>query len=97
MPVFASGDIVKIMGLGVNEEQLLVAEGKVMSLPGATLHGVVICEGNVSVQVTKSHDDAYVLYQSINLDDPPVTKIGEAVGQFILWPTECLVHSGKTA
>ena len=57
------------------------------------MHGVVICEGIVSLEVLRSHDDVYVLYQSIMLDDPPVTKIDDAVGQFILWPTECLCNS----
>ena len=27
------------------------------------------------------------------LDDLLVTKIGDTIGQFILWPTECLRHS----
>ena len=93
MPPLASGDIVKIMGIGVDEESLLVRDGRVTSLPRGAVHGVVICEGIVSVEVLRSHDDAYVLYRSIMLDDPPVTKIGDAVGQFILWPTECLHHS----
>ena len=95
MPAFASRDIVKIMGIGIDEESLLVGDGRVMSFPGGTLHGVVIFEGTVSVEVLQSHDDAYVLYRSIMLDDPLVTKIGDAVGQFIMWPTECLRHSPK--
>jgi hypothetical protein len=90
---FATGDIVKIMGIGVDEKLLLVGDGRVTSLPGGTVHGVSISEGTVSVEVLWSHDDAYVLYHSIMLDDPPVTKVGDAVGQFILWPTECLRHS----
>ena len=86
MLAFASGDIVKIMGIGVDEESLLVGDRRVMSLSGGTLHGVVISEGTVSVEVLQSHDDAYVLYRSIMLDDPLVTKIGDTVGQFIMWP-----------
>ena len=58
-----------------------------MSVPGGTIHRVVICEGIVSMEVLRSQDDAYMLYRSIMLDDPPITKIGDAVGQFILWPT----------
>ena len=48
------------------------------------MHGVVICKGIVSMEVLRSHNDAYMLYRSIMLDDPPITKIGDAVGQFIL-------------
>jgi hypothetical protein len=81
------------MGIGVDEESLLIGDGRATSLPGGTVYGVVICEGTVSVEELRSHDDAYVLYRNIMLDDPPVTKIGDAVGQFILWPTECLRHS----
>ena len=57
------------------------------------MHGVIICDATVSVEVLQSHNDANLLYQSIMLDDPPVTKIGDAIGQFILWPTKCLSHS----
>jgi hypothetical protein len=87
---FVAGDVVQIMGIGVDEESLLVGEGRVTTLPGGTLHGVVIAEGTVSLAVLQSHDDKYVLYKPLMLDDPPVSKIGDAVGQFILWPTECL-------
>ena len=87
---FVAGDVVQIMGIGVDEESLLVGEGRVTTLAGGTLHGVVIAEGTVSLAVLQSHDDKYVLYKPLMLDDPPVSKIGDAVGQFILWPTECL-------
>ena len=83
----------KIMGIRVDEELLLVGDGRVMTLPGGIVHGVPISEGHVSVEVLRSHDDAYVLYQSIMLDDPPITKVGDVVGQFILWPTKCLRHT----
>ena len=87
---FVAGDIVQIMGIGVDEESLLVGEGRVTTLPGGTLHGVVIAKGTVSLVVLQSHDDKYVLYKPLMRDDPPVSKIGDAVGQFILWPTKCL-------
>ncbi len=90
MQPFVAGDIVQIMGIGVDEESLLVGEGRVTTLPGGTLHGVVIAEGTVSLAVLQSHDDKYMLYKPLMLDDPPVSKIGDAVGQFILWPAECL-------
>jgi hypothetical protein len=75
------------MRIGIDEESLLVGDGRVTSLLGEIVHGVVICEGTVSVEVLRSHDDAYVLYRSIMLDDPPVVKIGDVVGQLILRPT----------
>jgi hypothetical protein len=87
---FVAENIVQILGIEVDEESLLVGEGMVTTLTGGTLHGVVIAEGTVSLAVLASHDDAYVLYKPLMLDDPPVSKIGEAVGQFILWPTKCL-------
>ena len=83
----------KIMGIGVDKELLLVGDGRMTSLPRGTVHGVSISEGTMSVEVLRSHDDAYVLYHNIMLDDPPVTKVGDAVGQFILWPTEYLRHT----
>jgi hypothetical protein len=87
---FVVGDVIQIMGIGVDEGSLLVGEGRVTTLPGGTLHGVVIAEGTVSLAVLQSHDDGYVLYKPLMLDDSPVSKIGDAVGQFILWPTKCL-------
>ena len=42
----------------------------------------------MSVEVTKSLDDSYGLFASVDLDDPSVTLIGQAVGHFVLWPTE---------
>jgi hypothetical protein len=87
---FVAEDVVQIMGIGVDEESLLVGEGRITTLPGGTLHGVVIAEGTMSLAVLQSHDDGYVLYKPLMLDDPPVSKIGDAVGQFILWLTECL-------
>jgi hypothetical protein len=59
---------------------------------GGSLHGVTIEEGCVSMQVTKSIDPSYMLFKSIDLNDPSVTIIGEAVGNFILWPMEFLRH-----
>ncbi len=81
------------MGIGVEDELLLVGDGRVTSLPRGTVHGVPITEGTVSVEVLRSHDDAYVLYKSIMLDDPQITRVGDVDGQFILWPTKCLRHS----
>ena len=39
------------------------------------------------MEVHKSEDNEYVLFRSVEIDDPPIQKIGEAVGNFILWPT----------
>jgi hypothetical protein len=78
------------MGYGVGEEAKLVAHGKVMNLEGGTVHGVPIYQGCVSVEVNKSVDDEYTLFVSVEMDDPPIRKIGQAVGNFIMWPKEFL-------
>ena len=89
---FSAGDFVQLMGYGVGEEEKLVAHGKVKNVEGGTLHGAVIYEGCVSLEVQKSEDDEYVLFKSVEMDDPPLRKIGEAVGSFIMWPAEFLRH-----
>jgi hypothetical protein len=76
------------MGLEEGEEEKVVAWGKVVNVAGASLHGRTIFPGLVSVEVTKSLDDNYGLFASVDLDDPPVTLVGQAVGHFVLWPTE---------
>lgn len=89
---FSKGDVVEIMGVADGEEEQVVGIGKVINLEGAKLHGVTIPEGCVSVEVQKSNNDDYVLYASVDLDDPPITKMGQAVSSFILWPTQFLKH-----
>ena len=84
---FVAGDIVQIIKIGVDEESLLVGEGRVTTLPIGTLPGIVIAEKTMSLAVLQSHNDGYVLYKPLMLDHPPVSKIGDVVGQFILWPT----------
>ena len=59
------------------------------------MHGVVICEGIVSMEVLRSHNDAYLLYQSIILDDPQITKIDDVVGGLFCGPQKGLRHSPK--
>jgi hypothetical protein len=65
-----------------------VAHGKVQNVAGASLHGRTIIVGTVFVEVLKSLDDDYILFAPVDLDDPPVTLVGQAVGHFVLWPTE---------
>ena len=89
---FCKGDVVEIMGVADGEEEEVVGIGKVVNLEGSKLHGVTIPEGCVSVEVQKSKLDEYLLYCSVDLDDPPITKMGQAVGSFILWPTQFLKH-----
>jgi hypothetical protein len=90
---FCKGDVVKIMGVADREEEEEVAGiGKVVNLEGDKLQGVAIPEGCVYVEVQKSNLDEYLLYCSVDLDDPPITKMGQAVGSFILWPTQFLKH-----
>lgn len=82
----------QLMGVGDGEEGMVVGLGKVINLEGSSCHGVTIPEGHVTVEVTKSNNDDYVLYSPVDLDDPPITKMGKAVGSFILWPLEFLLH-----
>ena len=32
-------------------------------------------------------------FKSVEMDDPPMRKVGEDVGNFILWPTEFLCYA----
>ena len=59
---------------------------------GGTLHDAIIYEGCVSLEVQKSENNEYILFKSVEMDDPPLRKIGEVVGNFIMWPTEFLRH-----
>ena len=81
---FSVEDVVEIMGYGVGEKGKLVAHGKVTNVQGGTVHGVPIYEGCVSVEVYKSEDDEYVFFRSVEIDDPYIRKIDEAMGDFIL-------------
>jgi hypothetical protein len=90
---FLVSDVVEIMGYGVGEKGKLVAHKKVMNVQGGTVHGVPIYEGCVSVDINKSKDDEYVLFRSVEMNDPPIRKIGEVVGHFIMWPTKFLCPS----
>ena len=57
------------------------------------MHRVPIYEGCVSVEVKKNEDDKYVFFRSVKMDDPPIRKIGDDVGNFILWHAEFLRHA----
>ena len=84
---FKKGDPVRPKGLEEGEEDKVVALGKVQNVARVSLYGRTIIAGTVSVEVVKSLDDDYSLFAPIDLDDPPVTSVGEAVGHFVLWPT----------
>jgi hypothetical protein len=49
------------------------------------------------VSVTKSHDNAYELYETMDQNGTPVTRMGKAILYFILWPTEILRLAGGAA
>jgi hypothetical protein len=66
-----------------------------MNLEGDTLYCKIIEEGCASVSITKSHDDAYELFEVVDQDDTAVTRVGQALSYFVLWPTEFL-HPTKT-
>ena len=87
---FSKGDVVEIMGVADGEEEQVVGIRKLIDLEGARLHGVTISESCVSVEVQKSNNDDYLFYSSVELDDPSITKMGQVVDSFILWPTQFL-------
>jgi hypothetical protein len=74
---YAEGDIVEVMGFALEEEEKVVAIGKVKNVEGGSLHGVTIEEGCALVQITKCLDSVYMLFKSIDLDDPAMTTIGK--------------------
>jgi hypothetical protein len=96
-PTILTEDVVEVMGYGVGKEGKLVAHWKVKNVEGKTLHGATIYEVCVFLEVLKSEDDKYVLFKSVEMDDPPLRKIGKAVGNFIMWPTEFLCHTTMQA
>lgn len=85
---FKKGNIVRLMGFEEGEDDTAVARAKVVNVAGGTLHGKTIFPGLVSAEVTESIVDNYKLFASVDLDDPPVTLVGKAVGHYVLWPTE---------
>ena len=85
---FKKGDHVRLKGIQEGEEDKVVALGKMHNVAGASLHGKTIIAGCVSIEVLKNLDDDYSLFAPIDLDDPPVTLVGQVVGHFIMWPTE---------
>ena len=91
--IFCKGDDVEIMGVADGEEEQVVGNGKMVNLEGGKLHGVTIPRGCVFVEVQKTNNNDYLLYCSVDLDDPPITKMGQAVGSFILWPIQFLKHA----
>lgn len=53
-------------------------------MEGETVHEIPIYEEYVSMVVYKNEDDEYILFKSVEMDDPPMRKIGEVVRNFIL-------------
>jgi hypothetical protein len=92
-PEFAKKDTVQLMGLGIGEEEKVVADAIVINVVGGSLYGVPICEGQVSVIVVKSYSDEYILFKRLDLNSPPITKVGEAIGEFVLWPIEFVLKA----
>jgi hypothetical protein len=87
---YAKGDLIQVMEFGEGEEEKMVATRKVFNIEGGTLHTRIIEERCVSLEITKCHDNSYVLYETLDFDEDAVTTVGKAMGQFILWPTEFL-------
>ena len=89
---FCKGIVVEIIGVADGEEEEVAGIEKMVNLEGGKLYGVTIPEGCVSVEVQKSNNYYYLHYCSLDLDDPSITKMGQAVGSFILWPIQFLKH-----
>jgi hypothetical protein len=81
------------MGLGILEEEKVVVDAIVINMAGGSLHGVPIYEGQVSATVVKSSSDEYVLFESVDLHSLLVIKVGEAIGEFVLWPIEFVLKA----
>jgi hypothetical protein len=81
--VYKKKDLVQLLDEG--EEEKHVADGIVVNVEGDTVHSVKIKDGEVSVQVLKSHDDGYKLYRKNTVDFPEVSTCKQAVGGIILW------------
>ena len=47
----------------------------------------------VSLEVQRSHNKEYILFKSIDVDDPSIKKIGKIIGNSIIWPIEFLQHA----
>ena len=78
----------RLKGLEEGEEDKVVALRKVQNVVGASLHRRTIIAGTVSVEMMKNLDDDYSLFAPVDLDDPPMTLVGQAIGHFVLWPTK---------
>ena len=76
------------MGLRIGAEEKVVADAIVINLARRSLYGVPICEGLMFMIVVKNNSDEYVLFESVDLNSLPITKVGEAVGEFVLWSIE---------
>lgn len=85
----------KLMGLDAEDKDVIVGTCIVHGLCGETCHGQKMMEHEVSVQVTSSLKDDYLIYQAISQDDPPVTCLGQCPGMFIMWEMARLRREDK--
>ena len=58
----------------------------------STLHRFITYKICMFLEVQRSHDDEYVVFKSVKLDDPLIKKIEEVVHNFIMYPTKFLRH-----
>ena len=72
---FSIHDVVKIIECEVDEEGKLVAHGKVINVEGGIVHGVSIYAACVYVEVKCCEDDDYVLFRSVETNDPSIQKM----------------------
>ena len=88
--VFLAKNVVKVMNYGKDEDEKVVAHGKLTNVEGSILHGVIMFSSCMSLEVQRSHNKEYVLFKSIDLDDPSIKKIGEATKSSKICPIEFL-------
>lgn len=76
----------------------ILAYGVIVNLAGATLHGRVIEEGNVSMTINSivSGSEVALLYEANNNDDPlDVVHLRDALNSVTKWPMEALAPSNE--
>lgn len=81
---------VKLIGLEKGEENLVVGGGVVHGVAGDSCHRWKMLAGEVSVVVDATYEDDYEIYRPINNDDPPITRMEQCVGMFIVWDSACM-------
>src|SRR5450631_4068408 len=85
------GDVVYLCGYEEKDSKAtFIGKGIIQNVAGGMLHSKVIGKLYVSLTITESYQDDYLLLEPLTGDDPQVTTIGQAKGHYILWPSDCI-------